>query len=196
MWDFWMNVRENTRIGTSVLQGTRRLSWGHLRNLVDMGSWGRALYTFILEAELASAGTTWQFPEGISWCESKPLFLPGISYTPYGVLRCIFPSSSTSHFWWSFAVLFVIRTTWRLCGSAQPCVVVPSHVALDCVELWMSDILCFHWILWRSPCSGRKQCRAGGGKQCDAGCVGWQRLRADSCHPQLVFAWRWASTPA
>lgn len=32
--------------------------------------------------------------------------------------------------------------------------------------------------------------RAGGGKQCDTGCVGGQRLRADSCHPQLVFAWR------
>lgn len=201
MQDFWMNMRENTRRGTSVLRGTHRLSWEHLRNLVDMGSWGRALLTFLLKAELASAGTTWEFPEGIDCCESKPLFLPGILYTSYGVLHCIFPSSSLASHLMVICCLVCNGNSWEvvwlspaLCQCPQSCSVRLCG-AVD-VRHPLFSLNPMNVSVLREETMSSSKGRAEGGKQCDAGRVGGQRLWADSCHPQLVFAWQWASTPA
>lgn len=56
---------------------------------------------------------------------------------------------------------------------AQPCVCVPSHVALDCVELWLSDLLDFslspmNVSVLREEAMSSSKVRVGGGKQCDA----------------------------
>lgn len=109
-----------------------------------------------------------------------------------------FPVLLWHHTWWSFAVLFVMGAPGRLCG---PALCLCPHVALDCVELWLSDLLDFslspmNISVLREEAMSSSKVRVGGGKQCDAGGVGGQRLRAGLCHPQLVLAWQWASTPA